>query len=306
MSVLPTLAVTGGTGFIGQHVLRHAIAAGFPIRALTRKPQHSRPGVTWVEGSLEDGPSLLPLVEGSDVVLHIAGALNAPTREGFEIANVAGTLAMVEASRMLGVRRFLHISSLSAREPRLSAYGASKARSEAIVAAAPLDWAIIRPPAVYGIGDTEMLELFRMARRGLVALPPKGRLSLIAVDDLARLLLVLATLRDEEPATYEPDDGHPGGVTHGQLARALGHAVGRKRVASFALPRGVLMMLSRFERMVRGEDAKLTPDRVGYFCHPDWVCRPDLAPPPTVWRPSIGLEEGLRDTADWYRAAKWL
>jgi uncharacterized protein YbjT (DUF2867 family) len=306
VSSLPTLAVTGGTGFIGQHVLRHAIAAGFPIRALTRKPQHPRPGVEWVQGSLEDEPSLDRLVAGSDVVLHIAGALNAHSRELFETANVAGTLAVVEAARAEGIKRFIHISSLSAREPQLSAYGASKARSEGIVSSAPLDWTIIRPPAVYGIGDTEMLELFRMARRGLVALPPKGRLSLIAVDDLVRLLLVLATLRDEEPATYEPDDGHAGGFSHNELAQALGQAVGRKRVASFALPRRALMTISRIERLLRGEGAKLTADRVGYFCHPDWVCRPDLQPPAAIWRPELGLEQGLRDTADWYRAAKWL
>jgi len=306
VSQLPTLAITGGTGFIGQHLLRHAAAAGFEVRALTRKPQHPRPGLTWIEGSLEDAESLARLVSRTEAVIHVAGAINAPSAQAFEAANVAGTLALVEAARGEGVQRFVHISSLAAREPELSAYGASKARSEAIVAASPLAWSIVRPPAVYGVGDREMLELFRFARRGVVPLPPRGRLSLIAVDDLVRLFLMLAEARDEEPAIYEPDDGHRGGVSHAELARALALAVGRKRVATPALPRWLLKLIGRLDMWIRGENAKLTPDRVGYFCHPDWTSREDMQPPRTIWLPEIGLDRGLKDTADWYRAAKWL
>jgi uncharacterized protein YbjT (DUF2867 family) len=86
---------------------------------------------------------------------------------------------LIDAARGAGVRRFVHISSLAAREPELSDYGRSKARSELVVAASGLDWTIIRPPAVYGPGDRETFELFKMARRGLVALPPRGRFSVI-------------------------------------------------------------------------------------------------------------------------------
>ena len=72
-------------------------------------------------------------------------------------------------------RRFVHVCSLAAREPQLSLYGASKARSEALVEASrPATGAIVRPPAVYGPGDRETLELFKMAKRGLVVLPPRG------------------------------------------------------------------------------------------------------------------------------------
>ena len=306
MSTAPILAITGGTGFIGQHLLRHAAAHGFQVRALARVPQHARPGVVWIEGSLGDPESLARLVSRADAVIHVAGVINAATRGDFETGNVAGTLALVEAARVEGVRRFVHVSSLAAREPHLSAYGWSKAKSEAVVSSAPLDWTIVRPPAVYGVGDREMLELFRMARRGLVALPPAGRMSVIAADDLAALLLALAGVRDEEPATYEPDDGHPGGITHAELAQALGQALGRKRVRTMAMPRGFLHLIGRVEGMARGPNAKLTADRIGYFCHPDWVSSPQAQPPETLWKPEIGLGEGLKATADWYRAAKWL
>ena len=79
-----------------------------------------------------------------------------------------GTLAMLAAATAGGVSRFVHVSSLAAREPKLSLYGASKARAEELVERSGLDWAIVRPPAVYGPGDKETLELFKMAKRGLM------------------------------------------------------------------------------------------------------------------------------------------
>ena len=84
-------------------------------------------------------------------------------------------LAMLAAATAAGVRRFVFVSSLAAREPQLSMYGASKARAEALVERSGLDWSIVRPPAVYGPGDRETLELFKMARLGLVLMPPAGR-----------------------------------------------------------------------------------------------------------------------------------
>jgi len=157
------LAVTGGTGFLGGHVLREAAARGHQIRALTRSPQLPRPNVEWVKGTLEDHPVLADLIEGADAVIHIAGAINARVLAGFVEANVTGTASMLTAAEAVGVRRFIHVSSLSAREPDLSDYGWSKWGAERLVRDAPLDWTIVRPPAIYGGGDREMLELFRIA-----------------------------------------------------------------------------------------------------------------------------------------------
>ena len=105
----------------------------------------------------------------------VAGVINAPDAAGFERCNVGGTLAMLAAATAAGVRRFVHVSSLAAREPRLSLYGTSKARAEELVEGSGLDWAIVRPPAVYGPGDKETLDLFRMAKLGLVMVPARDR-----------------------------------------------------------------------------------------------------------------------------------
>jgi uncharacterized protein YbjT (DUF2867 family) len=301
----PTLAVTGGTGFVGQHLIRIAREAGHPVRALTRAWRPPEEGVEWVEGTLGRPDTLNRLCEGADVAIHIAGMINGPNRAAFEAVNAGGTAAMVDAARAAGVRRFIHISSLSAREPSLSDYGWSKAKSERIVAASGLDWTTIRPPAIYGPGDRETLELFKMARRGLVALPPAGRFSIIHVEDLCRLILNVVPADDSLAETYEPDDGVPGGWGHRHFARTLGRAFGR-RPATLALPRLVLNGVAGIDRLVRGSKAKLTRDRVRYFCHPDWVAASEKRPPPSIWSPQIRTPGGLRATADWYRSEGWI
>ncbi len=134
-------------------------------------------------------------------------------------------------------------SSTSPRSPRaspdLSDYGWSKAKAERIVAASGLDWTILRPPAVYGPGDRETFELFKMARRGLVALPPKGRFSVLHVEDLCRLILALLDAPDTIGETYEPDDGREEGWDHRHFARTLGRVFG-KRAATVAMPKVVM------------------------------------------------------------------
>ena len=297
------IAVTGGTGFVGARLLLALAEAGHEVRALTRRPMADAGRLKWVGGSLEDSKALAELAEGADAIIHVAGVLNAD-EAGFEAGNVRGTAAVLDAAEAAKARRFVHVSSLAAREPGLSLYGASKARSEALVRESGLDFAIVRPPAVYGPGDRETLDLFRMAERGLVLLPPEGRLSLIHADDLARLLIALATAKKPPPLT-EPDDGKPGGWSHRELAAALGEAVGRKGVA-VSMPRAALRLGAVLDRMIRRDRAKLTPDRAAYFCHPDWVASPGLAPPPEIWAPAIDTRQGLRATREWYQAHRLL
>ncbi|HSG35020.1 MAG TPA: NAD-dependent epimerase/dehydratase family protein [Sphingomonadaceae bacterium] len=306
MTISGAIALTGATGFVGQAVLDEADIQGIEIRALTRREQKPRPGVTWIRGNLADREALSLLVEGVEAVIHVAGVVNTPDHAMFEQGNVTGTLNVVEAAKEAGVARFVHVSSLAAREPELSVYGASKHRGEKIVMASGLDWTIVRPPAVYGPRDTEIFELFRAAKWGVVPMPDTGRSSMIHVEDLARLLFALVPAgEDARSMIFEPDDGVSGGWQHDDLARAIGTATGRK-VFVPRLSKGVLMGLSRAERLFRRGKAKLTADRVNYMTHPDWVCSSDRAPPPGRWMPMVETNRGLRLTADWYRRAGWL
>jgi len=301
------LAMTGATGFVGGATMRQAIDAGWQVRALTRRPQPEREGVTWIAGALDQPDSLAEMAAGSDVVMHIAGVVNVPTREAFEAGNATATGHVVDAARGAGVTRLIHVSSLAAREPGLSNYGWSKERAEIIVQGSGLDWTIVRPPAVFGPGDTEMLDLFRMARRGIALLPPTGRMSAIYVDDLARLLVALAADRDTSVgAIYEPDDGRADGWSHRSFARAIGRAVGRSHVATLAIPGAVLKAGGRIDKLVRRGRAKLTPDRARYIAHPDWVATAGAHPPADLWRPERETDDALAETVRWYRREGWL
>ena len=295
---MTTLAITGGTGFVGTALIQAAVAAGHAVRALTRRSQVPRDGVEWITGTLEDAAALDRLVSGADVVVHVAGVVNAPDRTAFVAGNVEGTRAMLAAAAKSRVARFVHVSSLAAREPGLSDYGWSKAEAERLVEASSLAWTIVRPPGIYGPGDLEQLDLFRAARWGVVPLPPRGRLSVIAVEDLARLLLAIA-IEGSPRSIYEADDG-TGGWTHAAFARAIGAAVGR-RVLPLHLPPAFLTMAARADRLLRRGKAKLTADRVAYFCHPDWTIDPLKRPPPDLWQPRIDTHDGLTETARWYR-----
>jgi uncharacterized protein YbjT (DUF2867 family) len=300
------IAITGATGFVGQAVLDRAREAAVPVRALARRAQPPREGVEWVEGDLDDTAALARLVERAEAVIHIAGVVNASEAAGFAAGNVAGTLNLVTAAMVARTPRFIHVSSLSAREPQLSVYGASKLKGEKIVMASPLDWTIVRPPAVYGPRDRDQLDLFRFAKAGVVPLPPRGKMAVIHVDDLARLLTALVPAgEDVSHKVFEPDDGHAGGWTHMSFARAIGWAVGR-RITPLPLPAFALRAAARGDRLLRRAAAKLTEDRVGYMCHPDWTVGEDARPPEARWRPQIGTREGLKATAKWYREAGWL
>lgn len=290
------LAITGGTGFVGSRLITQALADGHQVRALTRRAQPPREGVTWIEGALD---RVGALCAGSDAVIHVAGVVNAPDRAGFIAGNVDGTRAMLDAATAAGVARFVHVSSLAAREPDLSIYGWSKAQGDALVTASDRDWDIVRPPAIYGPGDMEMREMFRVATRGVVPLPPPGKLSILHVDDLVRLLLALAQTKGER-AIYEVDDQTPGAWSYDSFARAVGQAVGQ-RVMPLSLPRPLLALAARLARAVQGDRAKLTADRVAYLCHPDWTVHPDRRPPAALWQPRVTAAEGLPATAQWYR-----
>ncbi|MBO9714290.1 NAD(P)H-binding protein [Sphingomonas sp.] len=296
---MSVLAITGGTGFVGSRLIALALEAGHRVRALTRREQAERVSVDWIPGDLHDTAALARLAEGADAVIHVAGVVNAPTREGFARGNIDGTRNMLAAAEAAGVARFVHVSSLAAREPQLSSYGWSKAEADRLVEASPLDWTIVCPPAIFGPGDLEMLELFRLAAKGLALTPPGGRLSVIEVGELGRLLLALA-LSDSYRQVIDVDDGRANGWDHKEFARAIGTAVG-KRVAAFALPRPLMMAGAQLDRLVRGKGAKLTPDRVAYFCHEDWVVDAAKRPPANLWQPLRTTEDALAATAAWYR-----
>ena len=300
------LAITGGTGFVGPHLIEAALGAGHAIRALTRRDQPPRDGVEWVPGSLEDRDALRKLVTDADAVIHVAGAISAADAAGFEQGNVAGTLAMLAAATAGGVHRFVHVSSLAAREPKLSLYGASKARAEELVERSGLDWAMVRPPAVYGPGDKETLELFRMAKLGLIVVPPRGRLSLLHVDDLAAAAARARRARGALRRRHRSRRRHSRRLDPPRVRPARSATRSARSRRSSPAPGPLLRIAAHADQLVRGARAKLTVDRAAYFSHHDWVIDPARAPPPGLWHPQVETGQGLAANRRLVPRARWL
>lgn len=300
------LAITGGTGFVGAALVNLALAEGHDVRALTRRAQPARGRLGWIAGDLADAGALDRLCGGADAVIHVAGVINARTAAEFQAANVEGTRALLAAAA--DVPRYVHVSSLSAREPSLSVYGKSKAAADALVAAARPDAAIVRPPAVYGPGDRETAHLFRLIARGWALLPSDGRLSIVEVSDLAQALLALATAKTGGGNIFEIDDATPGGLTHRGFAELIAGALGT-RPRYLTIPAPVLTIGAAVDTLtarLKGTLPALSFDRARYLAHPDWTA--DSAPLRAlgIWTPRVPAAEGIRRAAGWYRAEGWI
>ncbi len=300
------VALTGATGFVGGHTLNELIKTGHTVRALTRRSQPERQDVEWVPGSLDDAESLARLVEGADVLMHLAGLTKAITRDQFFDVNVAGSKRLFEAAQKAKVSHVIHVSSLAAREPRLSHYGASKAGTELLLTARKwsFTWTILRPPGIYGPGDKEILKLLKATKLGILPAPggSRNRFSLIHAQDLAKALAALCD-KSNKQSVLEIDDNHAGGYDIKAVAKALPGG-SKKKTTIVPLPFPVLGAIGGVNDMLARAINKpfmLTLSTARYLSHPDWCVKEPRRFKHAGWSPQFDLEAGLKDTLDWYQ-----
>lgn len=321
--------VTGGTGFVGSHLIDALLERGDTVTALVRSRAKGRPlgerGVRLVHGDLHDPRALAEAVQGQEAIFHLAGLVAARNRAEFDRTNLEGCRNLVEASVAAeGRPRFVLVSSLAAqgpatrghplggdgdREPHpVTDYGRSKLAGEQVVRASELPWTILRPPMVYGPRDTEVFKVFKLARWGLAPVFGDGSQELSAVTgiDLARALIAVVAPPEAEGRTYYPC--HPVVFTSAEFARAVGRAVGR-RVVIPRLPqwlaRGALVLTEAGARLA-GRATLLTRDKANEFFQPAWTGDPEPLTRDTGWRADHDLTTGLALTARWYRESGWL
>ncbi len=296
------VALTGATGFVGGTVLDELVKQGYRVSALVRRNQPARDGVTWISGDLTDEAALRALVADADAIVHVAGLIKARRRADFFDINKGGTGRLIAA---LGGRplRFIHLSSLAAREPALSSYAASKAAAEVLVKAAPgLDWTILRPPAVYGPGDRETLVFFRAARRRRPFLPGSAghRTSLVHVADLAAAIVAAIAMPALSDQVAEVHDGEPKGYAFAEVLAMIHGGTGFHR--PIFVPGSVLQAAGGalwLASMATGGVPMLTPGKARELSHGDWVCR-DTTLADAGWRAAIPASRGLPETRVWY------
>ncbi len=319
--------VTGGTGFVGSHVVTALQNHGHTPVCLVRDSRKARQVFTpsfpaLVDGDLGDAAALARGSEGADAIVHVAGSTAAQSRAELFAVNVDGTRAVADAARAAGVRRFVLVSSLSAAGPAtgtktpstgdeaspVSDYGRSKLAGEAPVRALSIAWTILRPPAVYGPRDLEFLRLFRIARRGLTPVFGAGaqRLSLVFAADLADAIVACLDGDAASGRVFYP--AHPEITTSRGLVESIAAAVG-KAPRIVRVPTAIvrpLLWISGTAARFTGKATLLSPDKASEILADAWTCSPAALESATGWRAATPLAAGLRKTADWYRAEGWL
>lgn len=302
-------AVTGATGFLGQHVVRALADDGWRLRILARKEPISpfwgglTPDV--VPGDLGDAAALARLCDGADLVVHAAGLIGGG-RGDLDRINVAGSERLARAAAV--VPRFLHISSITAREPQLSAYAASKRAGEDTVRGILGDRVtIVRPPAIYGPGDRETLRLFRLAASSpvLPVLSPVARVALVHVQDAASQIATLARLEHAGPFTL--CDAQPEGYSWREIMQTAATALGRNPTF-VRLPAAALYALASAETFSNGwrqGKAVFTYGKVRELTHLDWGV-PASDRSPNVHDSAFDLASGFEHAVNWYRSQGWL
>jgi uncharacterized protein YbjT (DUF2867 family) len=276
MRPLHRVLVTGATGFVGHAVIQALRAHGYVVRCLVRRG--SEPNLRGV-GAIErvEGDVLAPLtleegMAGCDAVVHLVGIMRERrgTNTTFDRVHVQGTANVVAAAASAGVRRYIHMSALGAREGARSRYHQTKWAAEEAVRACPLPWTIFRPSVIYGRGDGFVSRLEWCVRRlRVVPLVGGGRLQPVPVEQVAqgvaRALAVPAAVK------HAYDVGGPDTVTLAELADLIGTALGRRRVLKLHAPSGVARAALRVLHALFS--LPLTPEQL-LILEEDTVCDP--------------------------------
>lgn len=303
------VAITGGTGFVGRHLVPALLTEGWEVRSLVRRLPDAT-GCDVVVGDLADKAALARLVRGADAVVHLAGAIKARSAEDFMRANRDGTAALAATAASAGVGRFVLVSTLAARVQNLSPYAASKrAAEEALAANFRGPWIVLRPTAVYGPGDPETFPFFRALARGMAPRlnHSEARVGMVHVTDLVGAIL-RALAPGGEGRIFEVDDGVAAGHSWADLLRVGGEAVGRRPVV-VPIPRAVLWSVALVTQLMgtlSGQPSMLTAGKVREINHPDWSRRGPSLAELGGWSPRIDLQCGFRETVAWYRKNRWM
>ncbi|MBK8552325.1 MAG: NAD-dependent epimerase/dehydratase family protein [Ignavibacteria bacterium] len=322
--------ITGATGFVGSHLVDKLLEKNYEVYCLKRKTSSTKwldgKNVKYVDGDLFSNEALEACIKEMDYVFHVAGVVKAKTKEGFYRANYEATKNLLEITYKVnpGIKKFVHISSLAACGPAktdksvdentipdpITTYGLSKLKAEEEVEKYKDKFpvTIIRPPAVYGPRDTEILIYFKTFSKGLnsvIGFDAKY-LSLVYVEDLADGI-VLAAENDAANGqkyficfdkAYNWDE-------IGSLTSKL---LGRKAL-KIRLPHSVLYSVGYLAELFSAfskNPATLNLEKCKDITQLRWVCSNEKAKRELGFKAKYTLEESFKKTIDWYKEMKWI
>ncbi len=300
---MTTVALTGATGFIGSHLLK-TLKGKLHVKALIRphkkKFLDDSLAIDWVFGDLEDHKALERLVSRAEVVIHLAWAIRGGSYEDFAKTNVKGFKNLLIWASKAGVKRFLYVSSLAAKNPFLSPYAATKRLAEQLLADAPFEWQVFRPPAVYGPNDPGVTPLIELAlSKGIIPVfgSPQNRFSLIYVFDLCEAILCWLKKAPSSRKIYELHDGTPQGYSWLEIREIIGRVTG-KAPRLIVIPENILKITGRgvyFASKLIGKSPLFSHYKANELCHPDWICANDEITKDLDWSPRWPLKRVLKE-----------
>ena len=325
--------VTGATGFIGTVLVDYLKKRNDKVRVLLRPESDvgkvSSMQVEVCRARYDDPESLRNALQGIDIVIHLAGVTKSIDEKGFYEGNVLPVKELMQVIREVnpGLQRFVLVSSLAAAGPAdnpdpgigeeaipkpVSIYGKSKLEAEKICLSgkgAP-SVTIVRPPAVYGPGDKDVLQFLQLLKKGLVVAAGDigvQRLSLVYVDDLVRGIVMAAESLAGVGQTYFITS--PKGYSWDELSSAAARELGVENVRKISLPKPLMRFLGHmagFISSITGRAGFLSRDKVTEMVQDYWVCSPNKAKRRLGFTASVSLEEGMRSTIAWYKEQGWL
>ena len=322
--------VTGGTGFVGSHLVERLVELGFQVRCLVRRSSSLRylpiAAVELCHGDLTTGSGVKEALEGVETVFHVAGVTKANSSAEYYRGNVTATECLLRACEESAepLRRFVHVSSLAAvgpspdagllpedAEPRpLTHYGESKLAAERAVRASRLasSAVIVRPPVVYGPRDTDVYQVFRGISKGLMLRigRQESLVSLIYVKDLADALVAAAASPRAPGETFFAANPEPVSWTEfGAIAASL---MGRK-VRTVAIPAGMAYALgwcAEVASRLRRKPGIVSREKVREARCRYWTCDTRRARDELGFSTRRSLREGMSETLLWYKDSGWL
>lgn len=319
--------VTGANGFVGSHLVDYLLAQGHEVHAIVR----AKSNLQWIENKggifhkcgLGDAEELKKAFVGANYIYHVAGVVKVPTLEGFIKGNVTMTRNVMEAAATVStIKRVVVVSSMAATGPAekggdvdensplkpIEAYGISKVEQEKVVEEYNVPYTIIRPPGVYGPRDTEIFALFKTVNSGIIPLfgfTPK-EMSLIHVTDLVRGMYQAAMSDTAENEIYFL--GALTRCTGVDMGNEASKALGKKAI-SIKIPHFLIFIIGyigQFFESMFGWNVDLNKDRAYRLTRPSWYCNCAKAVRDFGFEQTKSLEQGFKETADWYKEKGWI
>jgi nucleoside-diphosphate-sugar epimerase len=327
-----TILVTGGSGFLGSHIIEQLSQSGRAVRALVRRSSDTKflrtlSNVELFDGAIDDRDSLARAVEGVVAVVHSAGLVKARSLDEFMRVNARGTEYLLEAClpHKNELKRFVLVSSIAVGGPSdahgnpvpldqaprpVTDYGRSKLAAEraALAKKDELKITVIRPPAIYGPRDREILAFFKSIKLGVLPLlgSPQSKLSMTFGPDCARACIRAIDADVPSGSVFAVDDGAV--HTMAELIHEAESAVGKRAFLRIPLPRRVVegaAFMSEAYGRVTNRAVMLTRDKCNELFD-QWVCDSSSTQRALDWAPSVTFSQGVQRTVDWYREAGWL